>query len=103
MAENNINAYCKVCGAGYHVCNSCLSQKSFRPWRTIADSIDHFRIYTAIHGYTVSQNKAEAKDKLMQCDLSRLEDFKPEIKSIIEEIMDDSTGAENLKTEIIGE
>lgn len=27
MAENNINAYCKICGQGYHVCNSCQNQK----------------------------------------------------------------------------
>jgi len=39
MAENNINAYCKICGQGYHVCNSCQNQKVFKPWRSIVDSI----------------------------------------------------------------
>lgn len=89
MAEN-INAYCKICGAGYHVCNTCSNQKTFKPWRTVVDSPEHFLIYSAIHGYTISNNKEQAKSELEKCDLSGLENFRPEIKSVIEEIMIDS-------------
>jgi hypothetical protein len=86
MAEN-INAYCAICGKGYHVCNSCLEQKTFKPWRTIVDSIEHYKIYMAIHGYTLLKNKELAKQELEKCDLSGLENFKPEIKTVIKEIM----------------
>lgn len=86
MAEN-INAYCSICGKGYHVCNSCLEQKTFKPWRTIVDSIEHYKIYMAIHGYTLSKNKESAKQELEKCDLTGLENFKPEIQSVIKEIM----------------
>ncbi len=87
MAENNINAYCSVCGKGYHICNSCLEQKSLKPWRTITDTIEHYKIYMAIHGYTLSKNKEIAKQELQNCDLSGLENFNPEIKAVIKEIM----------------
>lgn len=87
MAENNINAFCSICGSGYHICNSCLEQKTFKPWRTVADSIEHYKIYLAIHSYTVSKDKEGAKVELEKCDLSGLDNFKQEIKSVIKEIM----------------
>lgn len=87
MAENNINAFCSICGRGYHICNSCLEQRAFKPWRTVVDSIEHYKIYLAIHSYTVSKDKKGAKVELEKCDLSGLDNFKPEIKSVIEEIM----------------
>lgn len=87
MTENNINAFCKICGDGYHVCHSCLEQKTFKPWRTITDSIKHYQIYLAIHRYTLSNDKEKAKAELQNCDLNGLEKFKPEIKAVIKEIM----------------
>lgn len=87
MIENNINANCAICGAGYHICNSCLEQKSLKPWRTITDTIEHYKIYMAIHGYTLSKNKEVGKQELQSCDLSGMENFKPEIKTAIQEIM----------------
>lgn len=87
MTENNINTFCKICGVGYYVCNSCLEQKTFKPWRTITDNIEHYKIYLAIHGYTIAKDKEKAKTELQQCNLSGLENFKPEIKTVIKEIM----------------
>lgn len=90
MAENTINAHCSICGAGYHVCRSCLDQKSFKPWRTVTDSIEHYQIYMAIHGYTISKDKEKAREELQNCNLSGLENFNPEIQAVIKEIMAES-------------
>lgn len=93
MSNNNINAHCCICGAGYHVCNSCLDQKEFKPWRTITDNIEHYKIYLVIHDYTLSKDKEFAKkmarEQLQMCDLSGLENFNSEIKSIINDILFD--------------
>lgn len=84
------NAKCSICGQDYEICNSCLEQKTFKPWRTVTDTIEHYKIYMAIHGYTLSKDKGTAKEELKKCDLSGLKNFNPEIKAIIGEIMADS-------------
>lgn len=95
MSESNVNAYCKICGKGYHVCNTCRTQKTFKAWRSITDTIDHFLIYSAIHEYTVLKNKETTRVKLGKCDLTGLENFRPEIRTVIKEIMQ-----EPIKTEL---
>ncbi len=86
MAELN-NAKCSICGNSYHICNSCSEQKSLKPWRSVTDTIEHYKIYLAIHGYTLSKDKESAKRELKNCDLSGLENFNPEIKSVIKDII----------------
>lgn len=91
MTENNINAHCSICDKGYHICNTCKNEKKFKPWRTVTDTIEHYKIYMAIHGYTITKNKEQARAELQNCDLSDLETFKDEIKSAINEIMTEPT------------
>lgn len=80
-------AKCKICNREYDVCNTCESQKKLRPWRTVVDSVEHYKIYLALHGYTISKDKVRAKVALQNCDLSDLKNFNPEIKAVIKEIM----------------
>lgn len=87
MSNKKINAHCAICGAGYHICNTCQQQKSFKSWRMVTDTVEHYKIYMAIHGYTLSQDKEAAKRDLEKCDLSGLEDFNPPIKAVIQEIL----------------
>lgn len=95
MAEN-INAHCDICGVGYHVCNSCADQLKLRPWRVVTDTVDHYKIFLAIHTYSVTGNKAKAKKELEKCNLTDKETFRPDIKAVIAEIMDNK--GENIET-----
>lgn len=95
MTESNINAYCCICGVGYHVCNDCLSQKTLKPWRSVVDNIEHYKIYYALHDYSVTKNKEEAKAELQKCDLTDIDSFIPEIRDVINEIMGDTTKTKN--------
>lgn len=90
------NAVCDVCGRPYRMCGTCQEITTFKPWRTVADSLPHFMIYTALHDYTVNKNKATAKELLEKCDLSELETFRAEVKKIIHEIMDDQEQPKNV-------
>lgn len=87
MTNNNINAHCSICGEGYHLCSTCKNEKKFKPWRTVTDTIEHYKIYMAIHGYTVTKNKDMAKAELQNCNLSDINSFKDEIQKVISEIM----------------
>jgi hypothetical protein len=97
MQANEINAYCAICNEPYHVCKSCLEIKSFKPWRTVTDTFEHYKVFLAVHRYTVSKDKETAKTELQNCDLNDLENFRPEIQKAIHEIIDD----ENKNVEII--
>lgn len=81
------NAKCSICGKKYHVCNDCMEQKTFKPWRVVTDTIEHYKIYLAIHNYTISKNKEQAKNELESCNLDGFEHFDKDIKNIINEIL----------------
>lgn len=85
MEQNN--AVCSICGNSYRICNSCVKHKNIRSWRTVVDSMEHYKIYLAIHGYTLSGNKEKARKELKNCDLSGSENFNPEIRAAIKEIL----------------
>lgn len=86
MAEQN-NATCSICGKGYRVCNSCTEQKTFQPWRTVTDTSEHYKIYLALHGYTVTGDKETARKELQQCDLKDKDSFISKIRADIDEIL----------------
>ncbi len=92
-----LNATCAICGKRYHVCNSCGEVKSFTPWRSIVDTLEHYQIYFALHDYTLNKNKEKAREELSKCDLTGFENFPVHIKEAINEIME--TPKEQVKKE----
>ena len=85
--SQELNATCDICGKKYHVCNSCKEVKSFTPWRTVTDTMQHYLIFLALSEYTKTKDKEKAKEELSKCDLSELDTFNENIKSAIKEIM----------------
>ncbi len=87
MSEQ-INAYCTICGNGYHMCLSCKDKMKMSPWKMYTDSAEHYKIHQIIHGLSTKvYTEDEVKSKLENVDLSDLETFKPNIKAIIQGIL----------------
>ena len=85
MAEN-LNATCAICGKKYHACATCKSTITYKPWRTITDTIDCYKIYMIVYDYEkkiITNDKA--KEMLSNCKMP--ETFQPHIKKVIDEIM----------------
>lgn len=84
------NAVCAICGTKYHVCRTCGSTMQLKPWRTITDTPDCYKIYMAVHGYTRHTiTKEEANVMLENCTMP---DTVPDhVKIILDEIMHEST------------
>ena len=82
-----INHWCVVCGKGYHACDSCNETKSFTPWRSLTDSIEHFKIFTVLKDYNNNLiDKKVAKEMLSNVDLSDKDSFKDSSKKLLDDI-----------------
>lgn len=80
------NAKCTICGKAYHKCNSCSDSK-MKPWRSIVDTINHYKIYLIIADYTNKKiSKEKAKELLNGCDISDYKTFVPEVAKVIGDI-----------------
>lgn len=99
MAEK-INHWCIICGNGYHACDSCNEVKTFKPWRSLTDTIEHYKIFCVLKEYTDGFiSKDEAHAALMNLDLSGRETFKDGAKKTINEIMSYGTLLQTTKPE----
>ena len=85
--SQELNATCDICGKKYHICSSCKEVKSFTPWRTVTDTMQHYIIFLALSEYTKTKDKEKAKEELSKCDLSEVDTFNENIKTAIKEIM----------------
>lgn len=82
-----INHWCAVCGKGYHSCDSCNDIKAFTPWRSLTDSIEHFKIFTTLRDFNNGLiSKDDAKRLLANVDLSDKDSFKDGSKKVLAEI-----------------
>lgn len=99
MHENN--SVCAICGKGYYTCLSCKDQIKLAPYKVHTDTSEHFKVYQIIRGYNIGvYDKATAKKKLMNVDLSDKDTFKDNIKARIDEIMADEEPKVEVKTEV---
>lgn len=86
MAER-INSYCTVCGKGYHLCVSCGSHK-LTPWRVVTDTSEHYKIHQILSAVSCGvYSEEEAKERLMNVDLSDIDTYKDSVKNNIYNII----------------
>ena len=101
--SQELNATCDICGKKYHICSSCKEVKSFTPWRTVTDTMQHYLIFLVLSEYTKTKDKEKAKEELSKCDLSELDTFNENIKSAIKEIMAEEKNVETVSEETVKE
>ena len=87
--KKEANSTCIICGKKYHLCVACERKKSnWKPWRRFVDKESCYNIYKVLNDYKFEKiTKDEAKELLLNLDLSELDTFKENIKEKINNIM----------------
>lgn len=86
-----INHWCVLCGTGYHACDTCDKEKNFTPWRTLTDTIEHYKIFTILKDYNNHLiNSEQAKELLSKLDLSGKDNYKESAKKVLNDIYNTS-------------
>ena len=87
MGEQN-NATCSICGNPYHLCLSCKDSMKLHPWKIHCCSPDCYKTFQVVKGYNTGvYTKEEFKSKLKNIDLSNLENYKENIKVLINDTL----------------
>ena len=77
------NAFCRICGSEYHICN-CSSEYS---WRKVTDTAEHYQIICVVRDYVNQIIDADKANSLLgKLDLTGSEKFRQNIKDVINEI-----------------
>jgi len=82
----NINHWCSVCGKGYHTCDSCRNTQSFTPWRSITDTIEHYKIHLIITDYQNGYMSKEEANKKLANICFQISELKEGVQKVINEI-----------------
>lgn len=98
---NKDNATCLICGKKYHLCITCeRTRATWKPWKMIVDNENCYDIYQIINDYMFGKmSKDDAKAKLEKLNLSELNSFNDNVKTVINEIVDEKKVTKVKKTE----
>lgn len=87
---------CKLCGKEYTGCRRC-NEKNTQVWKSVSDTKEHYQIYQYLVWYARGiVNKEQAKEALSKCDLSKIDTFTDENKSLLTEILGDESTVDEL-------
>ena len=84
------------------MCLSCKDSIQLAPWKVHTDTSEHYKVFQIIRGYSTGvYNKDEARTKFKNVNLSDLNDFRPNIKKIIKDILKEPTARVVKKVETV--
>lgn len=87
---SKINHYCYTCGTGYYYCSTCSKAHSegYETWHIMFHDNNCRQIFDILQKHYIKEySDTEAYRLLSECDLSQLENFKPQIKQQIQGIL----------------
>ncbi len=80
---------CTICGKEYRYCPRCDEFKDMPTWMLEFDSENCRKIYyDVVNPFAFKHiSKDEAVERLKDCDISGKDSFKPEIKSVLDQLV----------------
>lgn len=97
MAE--FNHTCKICGAGYNACDSCLHTRGYAPWRAIGCCEDHFKAFMVLYEYdSGTLEKVDAQAMLSALSIEGWENYPEHNKYLISAILAEEVKAKEEKS-----
>lgn len=84
---NQETAVCIVCGKRYQACLSCKDRIRQKPWKSITDTIDCYKIFLAITQYNNGYTTKEETIKHLEAIHYDEENLSESVRNRIKEIM----------------
>lgn len=98
------NATCSICGNPYYKCLSCRDSMKLHPYKNYCCSVDCYKVFQIVRGYNTGiYDKNEFKSKLMNIDLSGLENYEENIKTLIKDVLKEDDVIEPIEMPIADE
>lgn len=99
--ETKNNVKCSICGKGYYLCKSCEKHKP-TAWKLYTDTSEHYKVFQIVHGVSIGvYTKEEAKKRLVNVDLSDMNTFKPEVKAVLEDILNTNVKEDKVENKVV--
>ena len=84
---SNDRSVCIVCGKEYDACFNCNETKNLRPWRTVCDTVECYKIHVILSDYNNGyKTKEQAKEALSNIDY-KLDELKESVQKMIKDIV----------------
>ena len=95
-----INRHCYTCGTGYYYCPNCekAHQAGNETWHIMFHDENCRKIFDILQRHFTQEYTNEvAKEKLLECDLSNMESFKPKVLQHCKNILESQSEAQDEK------
>ena len=89
---------CIICGKKYETCLSCKDLDVIKPWRSVTDCVEHYKIFLIISQYNNGYIKKDEAKKQLEDIKYNIDELKASIQDKIKEIM--STVENHKKTSV---
>lgn len=81
-----------MCGTKYHHCDSCRVEDYHRPWLTICDTEQHYKLFRIVKDFSdgnISKYSAVKELKKIGVEKKNISEYKENIQNILNEIFSD--------------
>lgn len=86
-----MKATCIICGKEYDACLSCKDKISLRPWKTVTDTIDCYKLFLILAQFNKGSLTKDVAKKQLSNIKYNLDELKEHDKKVVLEIMSETT------------